>query len=549
MRFLDYLFHGKELKAIGNYFKMLNGYSPTFTSFSGGVYEMDLTRTAVNNFATHCSKLKPEIEGSALKTLEKTLQHKPNYFMDTTKFIKRLATYVAVEHTAFIIPIEDEYGRLCGWYPLRAERCEVIECEGQLYLRYLFANGSYGAIEFERVGIMTDFEYKDDLFGEDNSTLAPTMQLIHTQNEGIINAVKNSANIRFLAKVANMLKPEDIKKERKNNTFAPKRHKTKIIQENSCKKTRKIVKPQYMYEQMAHHSVMRVFVPIAMRGMYYHVYGSIPGKGVHRGKRTVERWIREDSRNCKYIYKLDIRHFFESVPHRRLKKALKRKIRDRELLKKLFIIIDSHKPGLPLGYYPSQWFGNFYLQPLDHFIMEQLHVKHYIRYMDDMVIFGNNKKELHKARLQIEKFITEELGLQIKKNWQVFRFDYVDRKGKRRGRPLDFMGFKFYRDRTTIRKSILQGIRGKVNRVKRKEKITWVDAGSLLSRLGWIWHSDTYAYYERYIKPYVKVKVLKTLVSKHARKENIRNGMVRSRKHRRRKTERAGYNKQPAPCI
>lgn len=218
MKFLDYLFHGKELKAIGNYFKMLNGYSPTFTSFSGGVYEMDLTRTAINNFATHCSKLKPEIEGSALKSLEKTLQHKPNYFMDTTKFIKRLATYVAVEHTAFIIPIEDEYGRLCGWYPLRAERCEVVESEGQLYLRYLFANGSYGAIEFERVGIMTDFEYKDDLFGEDNSTLAPTMQLIHTQNEGIINAVKNSANIRFLAKVANMLKPEDIKKERKRFT-------------------------------------------------------------------------------------------------------------------------------------------------------------------------------------------------------------------------------------------------------------------------------------------------------------------------------------------
>ena len=140
MKFLDYLFHGKELKAIGNYFKMLNGYSPTFTSFSGGVYEMDLTRTAINNFATHCSKLKPEIEGSALKSLEKTLQHKPNYFMDTTKFIKRLATYVAVEHTAFIIPIEDEYGRLCGWYPLRAERCEVVESEGQLYLRYLFAN-------------------------------------------------------------------------------------------------------------------------------------------------------------------------------------------------------------------------------------------------------------------------------------------------------------------------------------------------------------------------------------------------------------------------
>ena len=218
IKFLDYLFHGKELRYIDSYFKMLNGYSPTFTSYNGGVYEMDLTRTAVNNFATHCSKLKPEITGSALKSLERTLQHKPNYFMDTTKFIKRLATYVAVEHTAFIVPIEDDRGSLCGWYPLRAQRCEVVEAAGQVYLRYQFANGDHAAIEFERVGILTDFEYTDELFGEDNRTLKPTMQLIHTQNEGIINAVKNSANIRFLAKVANMLKPEDIKKERQRFT-------------------------------------------------------------------------------------------------------------------------------------------------------------------------------------------------------------------------------------------------------------------------------------------------------------------------------------------
>lgn len=218
MKFIDYLFHGRKTQVIDNYFKMLNGYSPTFTSFNGGVYEMDLTRVAINSFATHCSKLKPEVEGSAHKRLERVLQYKPNYFMDTVKFIKRLATILAVENTAFIVPIEDEAGNLCGWYPIRPQRCEVVEAAGQVYLRYLFANGEYGAIEFERVGIMTDFEYSDDLFGEDNTTLKPTMQLIHTQNEGIINAVKNSANIRFLAKVANMLKPEDIKKERERFT-------------------------------------------------------------------------------------------------------------------------------------------------------------------------------------------------------------------------------------------------------------------------------------------------------------------------------------------
>lgn len=218
MKFIDYLFHGRKMQVIDSYFKMLNGYSPTFTSFNGGVYEMDLTRVAINSFATHCSKLKPEVEGSAHKRLERVLQYKPNYFMDTVKFIKRLATILAVENTAFIVPIEDETGNLCGWYPIRPQRCEVVEAAGQVYLRYLFANGEYGAIEFERVGIMTDFEYSDDLFGEDNTTLKPTMQLIHTQNEGIINAVKNSANIRFLAKVANMLKPEDIKKERERFT-------------------------------------------------------------------------------------------------------------------------------------------------------------------------------------------------------------------------------------------------------------------------------------------------------------------------------------------
>ena len=315
------------------------------------------------------------------------------------------------------------------------------------------------------------------------------------QIKDIYNASKGKSKREQAAIVKN-----DIEKYRKNldkrlreNTFSARQHNTIRIQENSCKKTRDIVKPRYMYEQMAHHSLMRVFAPIAMKGMYYHVYGSIPGRGVHKGKKTVEKWIREDPKNCKYIYKLDIRHFFESIPHRRLKKALKRKIRDRELLKRLFAVIDSHKPGLPLGYYPSQWFGNFYLQPLDHFIKEKLHAIHCIRFADDMVIFGNNKKTLHKIRKAVEDFIKNKLGLEVKKNWQVFRFDYTDRNGKRHGRPLDFMGFKFYRDRTTIRKSILKGILAKVNKVKRKKKITWVDATSLLSRLGWIWHSNAYA--------------------------------------------------------
>lgn len=214
----DYIFKNKKQIVIDSYFKMLNGYSPVFTTYEGGLYEMDLTRAAVQRFASHCSKLKPEITGTAKKYLEKTLQFRPNYFMDTTKFLARLATILEVDNTAFIIPVEDEYGRTVGIYPLLPMRCEIVEAAGVVYLRYSFENGEHAAIEFDRVGIMTQYQYSNDLFGEDNKPLRPTMQLLHTQNEGIINAVKNSANIRFLAKVANMLKPEDIKKERERFT-------------------------------------------------------------------------------------------------------------------------------------------------------------------------------------------------------------------------------------------------------------------------------------------------------------------------------------------
>ena len=200
------------------YFKMLNGYTPVFTNAPESVYEMEITRAAIHSFATFCSKLKPEITGSAKKHLERTLQFRPNPFQDTTKFLYRLATILAVNNTAFIVPLEDKFGGIAGYYPLLPQNCEVLEVGGAPFLRYTFSNGQRAAIEFDRVGILTQFQYSDDFFGEDNRALRPTMQLIHANNQGIINGVKNSASIRFLARIANMLSPEDIKKERERFT-------------------------------------------------------------------------------------------------------------------------------------------------------------------------------------------------------------------------------------------------------------------------------------------------------------------------------------------
>jgi hypothetical protein len=205
----------KDIRPDG-FFKMLNGYSPSFANAPESVYEMALIRAAIHSFATFVSKLKPEMAGGAKRHLEKTLQFRPNPFMDTSKYLYRLATIFMINNTAFIVPIEDDSGGIVGYFPILPQNTEILEVGGNAYMRYRFAYGQMAVIEFERVGILTKFQYSNDFFGENNSALRPTMQLISAQNQGIISAIKNGASIRFLAKVANSFKQKDIDELRKN---------------------------------------------------------------------------------------------------------------------------------------------------------------------------------------------------------------------------------------------------------------------------------------------------------------------------------------------
>lgn len=216
MGLLDKIFpKAAQNKAVDGYFKTLNAYTPAFSTYEGGLYEMELTRAAIHSFASFCSKLKPEIKGNAYKNLEKTLQFKPNPFMDTAKFIYRLATILSVNTTAFIVPLyARDYETIIGYYPLLPQRTEIVQVGGEPWLRYTFANGEKAAIEFSRVGVLTQFQYKNDFFGDGNSALMPTLNLLDIQRQGMKEAIKQSAVIRFMAKVGQTLRPEDLKKER-----------------------------------------------------------------------------------------------------------------------------------------------------------------------------------------------------------------------------------------------------------------------------------------------------------------------------------------------
>lgn len=211
------LFLKKAPKPQGEYkgkFEMLNGYEPRFTSWNGSLYESELIRSAINARAIHISKLKFELVGSARPALQNKLKKAPNQFQTWSQFLYRLSTVLDVHNTAFIIPIYDRYGEPSGIFCPLPANCEVIQYGDTPYLRYEFGWGEKAAIELEYCGIMTKFQYRNDLMGENNHALYPTMELINIQNQGIQEAVKSSATYRFYAQVNNFSKAEDLAKER-----------------------------------------------------------------------------------------------------------------------------------------------------------------------------------------------------------------------------------------------------------------------------------------------------------------------------------------------
>ena len=196
-------------------FTMLNGYEPKFTTWNGGIYESELIRSAINARAVHISKLKFESQGAARPMLQGKLKKGPNEIQTWSQFLYRLSTVLDVHNTAFIIPIYDKFGEISGIFCPLPANCEVVQYGDVPYLRYDFRWGEKAAIELEYCGILTKFQYKNDLMGENNHALYPTMDLIHMQNQGIQEAVKSSATYRFYAQVNNFSKTDDLAKERK----------------------------------------------------------------------------------------------------------------------------------------------------------------------------------------------------------------------------------------------------------------------------------------------------------------------------------------------
>ncbi len=220
MGLFDWLFKNKP-KERGKYegaFRMLNGYEPRFTNYTGEIYESELVRASINALATHISKLDVKTFGAAKPALQRKLAKGPNEFQTWTQFLARAATIFYNNNTCFFVPVWDQYGEISGIYTPLPHRCEVVQYNKVPYLRYEFSNGEKMAVELEYCGIMTRMQYRNDFFGESNHALLPTMDLIHMNDQGIKEGVKSAATYRFMAQLSNFSKPEDLANERKRFT-------------------------------------------------------------------------------------------------------------------------------------------------------------------------------------------------------------------------------------------------------------------------------------------------------------------------------------------
>lgn len=307
--------------------------------------------------------------------------------------------------------------------------------------------------------------------------------------------------------------------------------KIKMIQDGTQKKWRSITKASN-YEHVLHHAIIGLIENKLMSSMYKFSVASVPNRGDLYGKRYLQRWIKSFHGRKVYVLKFDIRKFFDSIDRIILLDKLSSIIKDRKFIEIISKIIfydkSSTNRGVPIGHYTSQWFANFYLQSFDYFVKQKLSVKRMMRYMDDVVILCSNKRLLHKIFESIKRYMKENLVLSVKDNYQIFKLSYRPNKymiedgwisDRFYGRPIDFMGYKFYPWKTTIRKSTLRSAKRSVRSFLKNR--TARNAKSVLSYYGRLSHSNAYYVYKNSLNSVVPKMVLTRLVSTFDRKDRV----------------------------
>lgn len=246
-------------------------------------------------------------------------------------------------------------------------------------------------------------------------------------------------------------------------------------------------------DRVVQHALCSVIEPLFDKTFIDDSYACRKNKGSHK---AVDRFT-EFSRKNEYVLKCDIKSYFASIDHDVLYGLILKKIKDPQALRLIKLIIDStSSPGIPIGNLTSQVFANLYLNGLDHYLKETVKCRHYIRYMDDLIIFGNDEKKLNRQKRIIREYI-ECLKLKMHEDKsQVF----LIRKG------VAFLGYKIYQTHRLVLKQNIKRLKKRLKKhfklmregVITKDKIIY----SVQSWFGYAIHADSYGIRRRILSEF-----------------------------------------------
>lgn len=283
--------------------------------------------------------------------------------------------------------------------------------------------------------------------------------LIHSQYTAQKGKANHSDVRNFNAHIIERL--QELWEMLRYETYQPGEYRCKKIFEP---KERNIMIAPFFPDRIIHHCIINVLGKHWSSQFIANSYSCIKGRGTHKCKADVGKALKRDKQGTKYCLKIDIKKFYDNINHAALKNIFRLTIADEQLLRLLDKIVDSNgkEIGLPIGNYTSQYFANLYLTRFDHWLKEDMKVKYYFRYMDDIVILDGDKDRLHYLLDMMGLYLAAELKVEIKPNWQIFPVD---------ARSIDYVGFKQNHFGVLLRKSILMRFYEKSKRIARNNAI------------------------------------------------------------------------------
>ena len=249
-------------------------------------------------------------------------------------------------------------------------------------------------------------------------------------------------------------------------------------------KTRQIDAPT-LRDKIVQHAIVQPLQKKMMGYMIRHTLASLPGRGIEYGRKLLKHFACHGGKQVKYVVKWDIKSFYQAVEIRRVLALLAKRIRDSRVINLIWECLYKREHGLLLGSYLSQWIANIVLSPVDHWVKEEMRVKHYIRYMDDSVAFFSSKKKALQFSTLLMAFVRK-LGLTVKTvgRGALMVWKWADQS-------VDMIAYKTHRNgRQKLRAKIYLSLTRMVRRVWKAGSASRTQARSILSRWGFVKHSD-----------------------------------------------------------